>query len=264
MELKSMSIFLSFLPSNGQTIFWDWFTLIFLLIIAIGVFVGIKKGLLSMLVGVVGVLAVIVISCLIAKPVGEWFASSTGLGSSLTNSIYDWLVGQNSIFSAVINKSEVSSSLDSYLTSVNIPTMFFDTIKSVVIPLVPDVGVDPIGLYIAKALSQITFTAGAFFVLSLFLGIIVGILKRLTKGINKIPLIGWINRIGGGLVGAIYGGIIISLVCYALSFFTSMPQIGSFIVDTLCLADQTKWSIGKMIFEENFIQQFINYLIASI
>ncbi|MGE4518501.1 MAG: CvpA family protein [Desulfobacteraceae bacterium] len=59
----------------------------------------------------------------------------------------------------------------------------------------------------------------SFFVIFCAVVIVVTILGRVLKWILKIVFLGWVDRLGGGVLGFIKGGIIVSVLVIALTTF---------------------------------------------
>lgn len=253
----------SILPATGQSIFFDWISIIYLLIVVASVFVGIKKGFLYSLVSFFGLAVAILVAFFVAKPLGEWIASSTGWGTKVTESVYNWLVSKNDALSLIINKTEAQTLLPGYFEQSGLPTAVANLLIPLIIPLIPDIGTKAIGTYMAEGVSGLAFTAGSFIVVFIIMLIIVAILKHFTNKINKIAIIGGLNRLLGAVMGVAIGVVFVSVISYGLNFFTCIPEVNTFIVGQLKLDDPSSWSIGKMIYEQNFIQQLINMYIAA-
>ncbi|MDY0131515.1 MAG: CvpA family protein [Desulforegulaceae bacterium] len=59
----------------------------------------------------------------------------------------------------------------------------------------------------------------SFFIIFCAIVIIVTILGKILKWIMKIVFLGWVDRLGGGVVGFLKGGIIVSVLVIVLTTF---------------------------------------------
>ncbi|MEE0929819.1 MAG: CvpA family protein [Acutalibacteraceae bacterium] len=70
--------------------------------------------------------------------------------------------------------------------------------------------VEPVYIKIISACATMIL----FFVLS----VIVGVLCHLSGIVNKIPIVGGANKIIGGIIGLVYGGILVVIAVFIMSF----------------------------------------------
>jgi membrane protein required for colicin V production len=59
----------------------------------------------------------------------------------------------------------------------------------------------------------------SFFVIFCAVVIVVTIIGRLLKWVMKIVFLGWVDKLGGGLIGLLKGGIIVAVLVIALTSF---------------------------------------------
>ncbi|MFA6829982.1 MAG: CvpA family protein [Bacilli bacterium] len=241
------------LPAAGQTVFFDWITIAYLVVVALLVIIGIKKGFLLMVLSFAGVAVAFAAAFFLSKPIGNAL-SSTGLGDTVSTSIYNWLISTNeTLFSAVINQEAAAAALPSYFEQSGIPSVLANPLTSIVLPTVPEVGDKAIGVYMADGITNLAFIVGSFVLIFIVVLILIFILKKVAKGINEIPLVGWLNRLLGGVFGIAIAVVLVCVVSYGMTCLTAFPNITDWISTQLCLTDDTKWSIGKMIYEQNFV-----------
>lgn len=59
----------------------------------------------------------------------------------------------------------------------------------------------------------------SFFIIFCSVLLIISLLGRLLKWIMKIAFLGWVDRLGGGLLGILKGGVIVTVIVIALTTF---------------------------------------------
>ena len=126
-----------FFPNGSQIIKWDWFTIAYLVIIAISIAVGIKRGLLYSILTVISGVVAIIIGFLIAKPVGGWASNIWGAG--LTGKVEAWLsgkLGESASTLAIDPTAEgAAGDVGLVLNSLGIPTIICSVIGKLIVKL---------------------------------------------------------------------------------------------------------------------------------
>ena len=243
-------------PTAGQTVFFDWFSIVFLAMVVIAMIIGIWKGFLASLLSLVSVVGSILIAFFACQPLANLLAG-TGMAESMITSIDGWLCGNETvgpIFQMVLNKADATVQLEAALGEAGVPSALIPSLLDQIIPLIPEVTMDVrLGLYAAEGITKISLIAISFLGIFIVCAIVFAILKIFARKLNKAKGIGWINRLLGGLFGICSGCLVVCLVCYAMTFFTGIPAANDFFVQQLRLDDPTMWSIGKMLYENNFI-----------
>lgn len=91
--------------------------------------------------------------------------------------------------------------------------------------------------FLADQLTHLLAGVLAIVLLFLFFQVVVRLLLRhIARGINKIPLIGTLNRIGGFFLGALWGLVIVYLMSLLLSAFApSVPVFASWLQQSTIL-----------------------------
>lgn len=256
-----MPFIFDILPTSGQTVFFDWISIIFLAIIVIGLIIGAYRGFLLTLLSIAGIAVSFLLAFFLAEPIANAIAG-TGLGDSMITSIDGWLCGNETvgpIFQMVLNKSQASAQLETALTEAGLPTAIIPTVIDQILPLIPEVSMDVrLGLYVAQGITKISLIAISFIVIFLVSTLIFSILKIFARKLNKAKGIGWINRVLGAVFSLAISFVVINLVCYSFTFLTGIPAANDFLVGQLRLNDPTMWSIGKMLYEENFIGKLLD------
>lgn len=238
-----------------MSIQFDVFSIIFIIIILALAIIGYFKGFMSLILGFAKGLVTIIVSALLAKPVGA-LIFKTPIGSGMSNGINGWLVGKDEIFTRVVSAENSGSIVNDALSKINIPEFIRNTVSKLIgdkFPLTNDV---PIGKFISDGLSNLICVMIAFLILALIIGVVFFILRKLLRGINKLPIIGWVNRVLGLVTGIALALVITSGVCWLLSFVMMMPNdLASRVTTMLALGEgqENIWSVSKFIYQNNII-----------
>ena len=243
-----------FFPTADSTIKFDWITIIYLVILVLGILVGLKKGFFKTLINALGGIIVIVVAFLLAKPVGALLFESN-LSTGVLNSVTEWLVNQNASMNVAVPVEYAAEALPAALGEIGIPAALIDTLYSVMEPFIPVSGTFTPAEVIGLGLTNYIFIAGAFVVLAIVLFIVLAILKKVFEKITELPFIRGVDKLLGGVLGLVFGVLIICVVSYGLTFLTSIPACNDFITGQMYLNDDSVWTLSKSIYNYNFVGQ---------
>lgn len=250
-----------FIPTSGQSIFFDKITIIFLILLVAFIVIGIVRGFLFSLLSLAGFLIAVACAFLLSKPVGDALTGSS-IGTSMQGNIYDWILTKSSYAAYPLSQEMAKEVLPEMLNQIGIPNFLNSFIISLILPYIPVTSSEPIGQYIAFGVTNIALVVISFLVLLIIFSIIMLFLKRFAKGVNKIPVIGGLNRILGAVFGLAMGVVFLTVVSYGLNFVALIPGANEWLVSELRLTDSSSWSFAKMLYEQNVIGTLIQlYLV---
>ena len=250
-----------FIPTSGQSIFFDKITIIFLILLVAFIVIGIVRGFLFSLLSLAGFLIAVVCAFLLSKPVGDALTNSS-IGTSMQGSIYDWILTKSNYAAYPLSQELAKEMLPEMLNEIGIPNFLNSFIISLILPYIPEVATEPIGQYIAHGVTNIALVVISFLVLLIVFSIVLLFLKRFAKGVNKIPVVGLVNRLLGAVFGLAMGVVFLIVVSYGLNFVALIPGANEWLVSELRLTDSSSWSFAKMLYEQNVIGTLIQlYLV---
>ena len=250
-----------FIPTSGQSIFFDKITIIFLILLAAFIVIGIVRGFLFSLLSLAGFLIAVVCAFLLSKPVGDALTNSS-IGTSMQGSIYDWILTKSNYAAYPLSQELAKEMLPEMLNEIGIPNFLNSFIISLILPYIPEVATEPIGQYIAHGVANIALVVISFLVLLIVFSLALLFLKRFAKGVNKIPVVGLVNRLLGAVFGLAMGVVFLIVVSYGLNFVALIPGANEWLVSELRLTDSSSWSFAKMLYEQNVIGTLIQlYLV---
>ena len=251
-------------PRSGQIITFDILTIIFLVVIVINLIIGIAKGFFKELISFFGFFLVLIGAYLLCKPVGNLLYGV--FGGAISNPIYDFLAGKNAGFAEVMTRSAAESQLPDLLNSIKIPSFFHSIFIKYIVGCIPEVDAEvslAVGKYTANSIGLLACTAIAFLAVAIVLLVILYIIKRLTRKINGVPIIGWLNRLLGGVLGLLAGLIIVAGIGSLLSMLTGISFINTTLIDVLKvpLGDDTRWSFAKLFIENDIVNMVLGLIL---
>ena len=250
-----------FIPTSGQSIFFDKITIIFLILLVAFIVIGIVRGFLFSLLSLAGFLIAVACAFLLSKPVGDALTNSS-IGTSMQGSIYDWILTKSNYAAYPLSQELAKEMLPEMLNEIGIPNFLNSFIISLILPYIPEVATEPIGQYIAHGVANIALVVISFLVLLIVFSIALLFLKRFAKGVNKIPVVGLVNRLLGAVFGLAMGVVFLIVVSDGRNFVALIPGANEWLVSELTLTDSSSWAFAKMLYEQNVIGTLIQlYLV---
>lgn len=89
-------------------------------------------------------------------------------------------------------------------------------IRGFLLPILGDYRLEPTVLAVLSYLLVWCFVSAAFGILGLFL-----------ESVTKLPIISSVNRLGGAILGALKGGVIVFIIASLLSFLPASTKLGA-------------------------------------
>lgn len=215
------------------------FDLSALILIALFVWVGHRRGLLLTAVGFINSLISIAIAFLLVRPLSGWLLD-LGLFSGSMSKVSD-LVNTG--------MAESPSGLSAILEGLGMPENW--SRKILQMPeasghSIVDSAVNSIWQLVLGALSLVV----VFFIVRLVLGLAA---RLLTPVLNSIPVVSWLNQTGGLLLGLVWGAFTVwLLVMILISFSATSPLIRDFMEDSRILALLSEKDIFRSLLDTIF------------
>ncbi len=219
--------------------------LMFILFIIIGFIRGFFKQVLSSLAWIIAMIA----ACSLYIPASS-LLMDTGIGSSLSNTIYDWIAGNGELFT-----TPVASMTEEYLTEVLSELGIPNVLHNIIIGLIDFSDFQNISIaeYLGPKITSILLMVISFIIIYLLVFIITKILAKLFGNIVRGSALGFIDGTLGAIWGAVKVTILVSLFMLGLSFIVTMPfgdTINEWITNDMKLAEEG-FGIAKFFYENN-------------
>ncbi len=210
-----------------------------LIVVALFVWIGHRRGLLLTAVGFISSLVSIAIAFLLVRPVSGWLLNLGLLRSSMKD-----------VSDLVHEGAGISSpGLPAVLENLGMPENW--TRRLLQSP-------DPTGNSVldstVHSIWQLVLGALALVVIFLIVRVALGLVARLlTPVLNGIPVVGWLNKTGGFLLGLVWGVFTIwLLVMVLISFSLTSPLVRGFTENSRILALLSEKDIFRSLLDTIF------------
>ncbi len=221
-------------------------------ILALGVLVAYaiiaaKKGFIDVVLGLITTILSLLIAMLLMKSVLRWTNGLFGLQGVLEGACSGALGKINALNVDVSNEG-----LQAMLEEQNIPTFLARyVIESVGDSTIP--AGTTLAMVIGAPMGKFIVSLITFFVLFILVKLLLILLKTLLSAIiNKIPVVGTLNRILGAVVGVIQGLLLLSAIIAVLSLIPS-DGLHAFFDNCLLL---------KLLYNHNLINVIIGWILV--
>ena len=178
---------------------------IFAIIVLIGLFIGIKKGAVKIILSLVAFVLAAYLAYFLATPVA-CYINERFVTPSISNSVYE----------SMVNGNEPSQVLpDFILENANKLGADLDGIgvyDSITLEQVTDYVEEHLAPFFENLLTTVSIIA-LFIIFSIIFNLIVSLLNKLIKN----SLLGGINSFLGAVFGALNGCVIVAVICLVLS-----------------------------------------------
>lgn len=165
-------------------------------------------------------------------------------------------ISRGTAFGSISNAVEkMAAALPSFMSGVSESVTSGDKniIKDIVISILDADTDDFAGAItdnIVKPVVLVPMRALIFLILFVIILIVLGLAAKLMKGINKIPLIGGINKILGAAAGLIQGAVVIFLICIFIQVVIALSGNELIFLNTMTI-DET--FVFKKIYNFEFL-----------
>lgn len=209
--------------------------IIIILIVAIATFAGIKKGFISCVIDILAVIIALILAVVLCKPITNVIIQETNFNESIKQTI-----SQNIPLNDTDFKVEENS---------NLPKPIVDYINEIIanVNTSKEDAIDVLSTELTMGIISVV----VFIAIFIIVRIILALVKIVSKLIDKIPVLKQINKLGGGICGAIEGIIIV----YAI--FAVLSMISPIISNTTILEQIYNSNIGSIMYNNNMILKSI-------
>ena len=221
-----------------------------IIVLGLGVFLGYKQGLIKMIATLlVATLAVSLVS-FVSPYISKWIQEKTSIKESVQNKVVKILVSEEE--EDILEKDFVREEQISLLENAAVPEMFRQSLlennnhEAYAMLGVKTFG-EYVGAYIAKVISDLL----AFVISFVVVMILAIVLVKMLGLIDKLPLIGGMNRVAGGALGTMVGlmGIWILFLVITILYDTSFGQA--------CFEQIGQNKILTFLYDENVLMKYV-------
>ena len=199
--------------------------IILVAIVLIGYKIGKKDGFAKTLVSLLGFVIAILSATVLCKPVANFVYSNTvqkpveaAVSSAIEQNLNSTVSSSKQQIAVAIDKT--IEGLPAFVRDVtgleNKKDDLVDSISELDIKLDGEVGIELTKQYIQPLVVNF-LSIIAFILLFAVVYLICKILAKSLKLVNKIPLLGRVNALLGGILGIVKGIVIAAVICFALN-----------------------------------------------
>lgn len=227
----------------------DWICIVIGVLFFICLISGWARGLFKVLLSVAGMIASIIVATYIAPSVSGYLEEHTMWDDNIAAYISEELSFSDSqnetskgVQVEVINDLPISETLKANILDNNNSEMYS--------------ALDATGVYdyIAKSMAVVILNAAVFLVLVVVAHVFFVTLGKAAEGLTKLPIIRSIDKIGGLVLGAIQGLILIWILFLILSI-TSTSEISQEMIEAI-----NQFSLLKLLYDNNLLLDIVGDL----
>lgn len=227
----------------------NWVCIVLGIAFLIFVIVGWAQGLFKVLVSVAGLIASILVATYIAPNVSGYLEEHTMLDDNVAAYIAEELEFSDldeetsrGVQVEVINQLPLSETLKSNILDNNNSEMY------------SALGAMGVYDYIAKSIAVVILNAAVFLVLVIVCRVFFAVLGKAMDGLSRLPIVRSIDKIGGGLLGAMKGLILIWILFLLLSI-TSTAEVSQEIIGSI-----NQFPVFKLLYDNNLLLDIVGDL----
>ena len=204
-------------------------TIVLLLIFALMIFFifrGYKKGFLRLAITTFSFVIVIILATSLAAPVSN-LLENTALGTKVESSVSDLVESKTDEFLDGAEGSISSEDESSFIGSLPLPSYIQNVlISGNTAEEYAQMQIDSFEEYTTAKVTEVILSAIAYVIVMIIASILLKVILKLAKFVNKIPIIGGLNRILGALLGLCQALLIIWAIGLLIIAFSS-TNLGS-------------------------------------
>lgn len=248
----------NFLPTAGQSIKFDYVSIVLIVILVIGLIYGVFKGFLKTALSIVVYIGSIVIAVFVTNPLANWL-KTLPMKESINSGVYNWLnTGHEEAFQMVLTMENKDTIIPEALKAFGLPEALSSIINPFINGNIPSEGIQ-VGEFITTTITNYILMAIAFVIVWLVSFIILLIVKMLIKKILKVKAINVIDKLLGVVTGLALSICICLVASYGLACVINLNEnVYNYFKDVMYLEDDNVYTISKMLYENNYLQQLIN------
>ena len=204
-------------------------TIVMILILALMVFFvfrGYKKGFLRLAITTFSFVIVIILATSLATPVSN-LLENTAIGTKVESSVSDLVESKTEEYLDGVQGSISSEDESSFIESLPLPSYIQNVlISGNTAEEYAQMQIETFEEYITAEVTEVILSAIAYVIVMIIASILLRVILRLAKFVNKIPIIGGLNKILGALLGFCQALLIIWAIGLLIIAFSS-TSIGS-------------------------------------
>lgn len=200
----------------------NWVAIAVLVIIGGYAFLGWKKGLVSIALSMVAFIATVVLSWMLTAPISTFVKDNTDIYKNLSQKTIEQLEKNEAVKALGLPIAFVSENSEDIMGKIADAVKLPESLKTAI----QNEGSEEteganVMQYMGEHIALLIMNAVIFIILFIVLYIAARIIIKMAKIINKIPLVGGINKIGGLVAGCVQGFFIVWIACIVITMFSN-------------------------------------------
>ena len=221
--------------------------LIIAIIFALSAWIGYKKGLVRIVASLLATLVIVFLVSLATPFVSQWIRQITPLESSIQNKISDLMPAGAELPEQPTSEQQIATIEEAKLPDMFRQMLLENNNEEVYKALGVNTFLEYVGSYISKVIADII----AFLIIIVVAVVVLPLLIRMLGIVNKLPVIGGVNRLAGGIAGLGIGLIIVWVLFIAITLMYH-TELGKTLFENI----ETS-SILKTLYENNILMHSI-------
>lgn len=258
---------------------FDYLTLVFIVLLVLGLLIGIARGAFKMLSGLVVFAVAVLVAIFLSKPVGAW-VQGWGVTKSMNTGIYEFLAGKIDISFGTIHFTGSSQITEADIAAANaagklyygnadfdvfhaayeavkLPAVFYQTVDGLINNAIAGYNGQPFAFAqpLADIMTYAVCYAGSFivlFILTSIVGTIIAAILRHAFARSGVKP-GIISRLIGGLAGLVLAAGIVWSLCLLINVTLLMDNaFATHLREVLRYNDPNAWTFAKWLVQTDF------------
>lgn len=190
------------------------------IVIAICIFVGYKKGLVRMIASLLAATLIVTLVGIVSPYISRWIQQGTPLKETVQEKVVQILIPEKEEDANLLNEELAKDEQITLLENAKIPEMFRQNLlENNHYEAYAMLGAETFGQYVGAYITKVLSDLIAFLVALVVVTIAVSILVKMLGIIDKLPLIGGMNRVAGGIVGVGIGVVAVWILFLVITLF---------------------------------------------
>lgn len=227
--------------------------IIFILIVAVFIFIGWKRGFMLSVFSLVSTVVAIILASILSPVVSSWI-ESTAVAKSMETKFTSYV--ETALNESMDTMTEIE--IEKAVQELPLPEFLVEEIPERLSDATVEMSseaVEQISVEIGNEASKIVCGLIGFVVVFIIVIILLQIIKYVLKLTSNLPIIRQADKIGGIAFGFAEGVIFVMVVLLLVSVFSSMSQMQGL----LNMIQES--SLTKFAYENNFIGEIISNLL---
>lgn len=251
------------------TFSFDWISIVFLVIVVLGLFIGLYKGIGNSFLTLIGLAIAVFGGIFLATYVGDAVKKIGTLRTEWATSLYGYFLKVNGEASTQMTYDLASTNISDIISKFKLPSSFSGSLSASTLALMKADGDacanTAIGMYVAYAVMDYAFIAIGFLIAFLVILIVCAVIGHyIKKALKKNKAVSGVNRLIGGVVGLAIACLIVVVIAYGMQAISGVSKINELYESTMHLSDSSVNSISKWLYTNNFLNKIIQYLTAQV